>query len=266
MLWQGVALLIEWILAWLARPRVVLLIILAVVFVVVSYIAFEQPMVGLAIKKFALKTLPAWWDASAIVLARAWPKVTAVVYRAAAKKYIRGLVMFLGTFLLTQQARFWLREKKKRAVAAIKLNVVERPRSAWQGLSRKMRILVVALVILIIVSVPSLHFLGWFIFPLALLKVILNFLWSKILVKVGAGAVVGAIQSRIIRILSWLMPDSVKTYRWRLKKNLVLRRRAVQERTARLALLRERFKNRNKKKPLYIPPKTRYAESQEDCD
>ncbi|MCA9362545.1 hypothetical protein KC906_04170 [Candidatus Kaiserbacteria bacterium] len=229
--------LLEGIVLWLLRPRILLLLALFLVIAGLTWAYIDLPVLGLALKKFVLNTLPKWYQTSAKFLVKLWPKVTQALMNSAVKKYLRAFVVFISLHLLTKKRRLQLRAYKGRTISFLHRTAIERPKAWWSGLSRSGRIMAVALLITTIVSVPSLHVLGLLLIPLALVKQAVTFVARSVVTKLGAGAVVERIQRSLLTLVTRLIPKHMLVrYKWNYLRGMVLRRRRIRARATALKL------------------------------
>ena len=212
---------------WMMRPRIRLLILLFIVIGGGTWLYFDQPTLGVALKTFVLKTLPKWYSLATKIVLSWWPKIIQALIQSARKKYIKGILLYLAIHILTQGVRLWLRKTKNTVVHKVTAIWTAKYNYWWKEAELGRRIMVVATIVVIIVSIPSLHFLGWFILPLALIWQVLMVIWKFIITRLGAGAVVDAIQNKIIDFVKSFFPNSTVANKWQRLRKIANRRRKL---------------------------------------
>lgn len=253
--------LFEGLFFWITRPRIILLLILLLVIASVTWMYFGFPAAGLAIKNFVLKTLPQWYKLGTKLLLRLWPRLTQALMNSATKKYLRGAAVFITLHFLSKKDRLRLRELRDKVIIATRLHLWEKPKMWWKYLSRPNKIFLVAVIMAVIISVPSLHILGLLLIPLALVKKVVSVVFQFVVTRLGANTLVNTLQSRLVNLIYRVIPiDVMVRYKWKYLRNMVHRRRKIRSKSIEIGkkakgVIRDNFANNRSKKFNHQPQK-----------
>ncbi|MCA9354775.1 MAG: hypothetical protein KC877_04620 [Candidatus Kaiserbacteria bacterium] len=229
--------LLEGIIVWLLRPRIILLIIVFLIIGGVAWMLYDVPTIGVALKKFVLKTLPKWWQAGVKLAVKFAPKAAVAISNAAKKKSVRLLAVYLGLHFLAKEYKLRFRHRKRHVFARAKYHLIERPVLWWKSLTLTGKILVAAGIGAIIISIPSLHFLGLLLIPLAILKQMLVGAFRFVVPRIGAGALVDRIERGFANVRNrFTAPEERVKRKWKNLRAMLLRQRKIHAKAAELKL------------------------------
>lgn len=217
--------------AWLIVPRVILLILGFISIGSLTWYFFDVPAAGVAVKNFILRTAPSWYHAAARSVVRLWPHAVRTLTKTTVKKRVKMLAWYLGILFIAKHHKFLFRNRKKAFLNNAKVYLWDSPvtmlRTATTTLSGKL--LVGAVIIALLVSVPGLIILGTLVIPIAYLRQGLILLLSK----VGAGTVIAKTEMAIKNLLDNFKPREQRIKeKWKRLRAIVSKQRKIKMKAA----------------------------------
>ena len=206
MLWSWFLSALRMFFSWMFQPSVVFIVLIMIAIGGVSYLVVGNPATALPLKAFVLKALPKL----AIFFKKAVAKIPMLLSKAAMKRYVKAFLLFITLGFATDE--FVERMSDKLAVVKEKfhLHFAVKPKLFWENSTLTRKILIVALVFTILISVPGAIMFGLLVLPVALIQAFLLLLWNKFLVKVGADVAFAKIHNLLGKLLSPLVPDWIE--------------------------------------------------------
>jgi len=200
-------LLLRTFLAWLLRPRIMLLILLAVVLGGVVFVLTGHPAVFVALKKFVSSSMP---------------RLGARILRSIGGRQVKRLVFFVGGLLMLNQ----LKGPIERWLSFLSLRK-EKVLKWWESRTLQQKILYVG-VVLAVAAIPLGYWIIYFV-PVVILKDAIFFVARK----VGLVALLNKLRLSD-RIWNLLPERFQKRYvilvKWRLMRSLVKQRKRMEQR------------------------------------